>query len=175
MNASRIRVAIIVVVLLQALVLVLLPLRAGHRIPSGTTVVLAATAGSQPEFPKDMASQELWLDYDFDELDVPDDVKAGEIVAVRVRPTGDSEPARLGPVVEDAADLPDGAIWINLPTITSKAGDVTVDAGPIQVWFHEDFDRIEALRDELEDGDEAVVTIELDNDGDPTIESVEAD
>lgn len=174
MTASMIRVAIIVVVLLQALVLVLLPLRAGHRIPSGTTVVLSATAGSQPELPKEMVSPELWLEYDLDSLDVPDDVKAGDVVAVRVRPTGESDPARLGPVVEDPADLPDGSIWINLPTITSKAGDVSVDAGPLQVWFNEDLDRIESLRDELDDGDAALVTIELDNDGDPTIESVEA-
>ncbi len=172
MSTRSIRIAIVITVLAQALVLVLLPLLAGHRIPSGTTVVLSATVGSQPEFRNDMPSQELWLAYDFDELDVPGSVRAGEMVSVRVRPAGDSERARLGPVVEASSELPDGSIWINLPTITTKSGDVTVDAGPIQVWFNEDFDRIESLREALDDGDGALVTIELDNDGDPSIESV---
>lgn len=173
MSARATRRGIIIAVLLQALVLCLLPLLAGERIPSGTTIMLTATAGSEPEFQKDMPSQEVWLDYAaLDALDVPSSVGAGDTVFVQVRASGEAEPARLGPVIADESALPEGSIWITLPTMTSRDGEVVVDADPIRVWFDEDRERIDALRNELEDGGRVRVTVELDNDGDPTIESV---
>lgn len=172
MNARTVRRWIILLVLLQVALIVLLPLRAGPRMPSGTMVVLRADAGDSPgaDF-KDMPSQEIWLDYGFDDLDVPDEHDRGGEVYVELvgDPDGD-EPLQPGRVFTNEDDLSDGMTWLTL--WVDGTGDV--DAGPIGVWFSEDEQRIDELREHAEDGGQFDVRIEIDNDGDATIADVEA-
>jgi hypothetical protein len=171
-SARTVRRWIIVLVLLQVAVIVLMPLRAGPRMPSGTMVVLRADAGDSPgaDF-QDMPSQEIWLDYGFDELEVPDEYDRGGEVYVELvgDPDGD-EPLQLGRVFADEDELDDDMTWLTL--WVDGSGDV--DEGPIGVWFDDDEQRIEELRTHAEDGGRFDVRIVIDNDGDATIEDVTA-
>lgn len=171
MSARAVRRWIIVLVLLQVTVLVLLPLRAGPRMPSGTTVVLRADAGDSPvaDF-ADMPSGELWLDYGFDELDELQDARPGAPVYVVLDgDPGSDRPMTPTVVLEDEGKLRDGMTWLSLRLL----GDGDIDPGPLLVW-NDDPDSIAMLRAHAERGGSFDVRVRLDNDGDPTLESVAA-
>lgn len=173
MSPRSTRRAIIVLVLLQAAVLLVLPLRAGPHIASGTTVRLEATSTRSDLRKPDEPSQELWLDYGVDELDLPNGLGPGDTAFVELLDGSDrGEPARFGEVTSDIEALPDGAVWIKLPVYGTGSGEL--GAGPIEVWFDEEVDRIDRLRAHLDDEGSVLVTVALDNDGDPEIDDVEA-
>lgn len=170
MNARSVRRALIAAILAQVIVLVVLPALAGPRIPSGTIVHLRATAGRTPDIGANMAQQELHLDYGFTSLHVPRGVRAIDPVFVELRGSASSDTSlKLGKVVRDPEQLADDALWIQLP-LTSAS---TIDNGPVSVYYEENEQRANKLRSLLARGGALDVTIELDNDGDPTIARVE--
>lgn len=169
MSTSSTRRAIMVLIILQVVVLVSMPILAGPRIPSGTTVRLHAQMHSPPGFEKDMPNPEIWFDYGLGSLSVPRGGDPGDPVFVELRGNPDStEVMEFGRVERDPSEFADKTIWIKLPTNSAHR----VDAGPISSFYDPDQDRVSSLRTRLKSGDDANVVIALDNDGDPTVENV---
>ena len=170
MTASAARRWIVLVVLVQVAVLVLMPLRAGPRMPSGTSVVLQAQVHDRPsEYEGFDSPNELWLDYGFDELDAPSGVEPGDTVYVELRGDRDGDDAmRLGRVFASEDALEDDMTWITL----SVNDDLDVETGPIEVWFDEDPDAIEALHVEAGRRGGLDVRVDLAPDGQPSIDTV---
>lgn len=176
MTARTARRAIIALVALQAIVLCVLPLLAGARMPEGATVKLAATAATSPNAKGSQTpTNEIWLDYGFDELDVPASIGPGEMAYLELLDTEGDEPSSYGDVVANPDQLAEGATWIKLPVTGPGKREGELEAGPIQVWYDADLDRVDALREDIDQSDgAALVTVTLDTDGDPEIKRVVA-
>lgn len=171
MSTRTTRTALLVVIALQALVLVCLPLLAGARMPSGEVVTLEATGNSPKDF-EGMPSNEIWLEYGFDEVELPDSMKPGDTAYLELLERGGDEPARFGDVVEAPDQLPDGATWIKLPVVGPEGGDGELENGPIGFWYSEDDQLIGELQEHLEDDGTVLVRVQLDPDGDPEVTDV---
>lgn len=171
MSPPAIRRAVAVIVSLQVVILVFMPVLAGPRIPSGTTVRLVATAGQHPDL-KEMPREEVWFDYGLDKLSVPRGMYTGDEVYVELLKSGGSHGAvNFGKVVRAPNELADDAIWVKL-WVSDKNN---VEAGPMVSYVDSDQERIARLQEHLSDGGKAEVVVLLDNDGDPTIKSVTAE
>jgi hypothetical protein len=161
MNPRTVRRGIVVLVVLQVVVLLAMPLLAGHRMASGTTVRLAVHGDVQGA---SEIGNEVRLDYGFHELKVPDGLDAGDTAYLELRGgTSGTGTARLGKVVADPEQLPDGAVWIKLPVAF-----VGLEDGPIQTASIDDAE----LRDHLRERGAAIAVVRLDPDGDPVLERI---
>ncbi len=171
MNQRKIRSWLIAAVVLQAVALACLPLFAGARMPQGAVVTLEAKSGESPDF-KEMPRNELWLDYGFRKIKLPESLEPGDSAYLELRRASKNQPVKYGRIVADPDSLPDGSTWIKLPVISVSGADSELESGSIGFWYDDDESKIQKLQTVLEEGGKVHVKVQLDSDGDPEIQGV---